>query len=290
MMKLFWLRTWLFTGLLLLGAAGCGRLRVMTYGYNNNVGKYYDIRGIHMYTEVYGKGKPLLMIHGNGGDMSAFANNVPYFSKKYKVILADSRAHGRSADTSDSLSFEMMADDYAALLTAMHIPSAYVLGWSDGGIIALELAMRHPDKVLKLASSGANLWADSVGLRPDVWLEGVEEYQSWQKRLPLTDVNDRNDYKIFMLDYEQPNIALEELKKIKCPALIIGGDNDLIPVAHTRQIAAGISNAELWIVPNSGHATLIDHSRQFNKKVDEFFQKPHHRLLQIFSRKYNTAL
>ena len=289
MVKFSCLRSGLLAGLFFFIAAGCGRLRVMTYGYNNSVGTYYDIRGIRMYTKVYGKGKPLLMIHGNGGDMSAFANNIPYFSKKYKVILADSRAHGRSVDSTDSLTFEMMADDYAALLTAMHIPAAYILGWSDGGIIALELAMRHPDKVLKLASSGANLWADSIGLRPDVWLEGVEEYKSWQKRMPLTDAREKNDYKIFMLDYEQPDIALSELKKIKCPALIIGGDNDLIPVAHTRQIAANIPNAELWIVPNSGHATLIDHSRQFNKKVEDFFQKPHRRLL-IFNRKYNTAL
>ncbi|MGJ7033246.1 alpha/beta fold hydrolase [Niabella hirudinis] len=259
--------------LLVSGISGCGRLRVLTTGYNDSAGAYYDIRGFRMYTETYGKGKPLLMIHGNGGDMNAFANNVPYFSKKFKVILADSRAHGRSVDPSDSLSFEMMADDYAALLTAMHIPRAYVLGWSDGGIIALELAMRHPEKVIRLASTGANLRADSIGLRPDVWQDGVKEYKAWQKRMPLTDAKEKNDYKVFMLDYEQPDIALTELRKIKCPALIIGGDNDLIPVAHTRQIAAHIPRGKLWIVPNSGHATLMDHSRQFNREVDAFFHR-----------------
>ncbi|MBZ4190394.1 alpha/beta fold hydrolase [Niabella beijingensis] len=254
--------------------SGCGRLRVLTNSYNDAAGKYYEIRGFRMYAEVYGRGKPLLMIHGNGGDLSAFANNIAYFSKKYKVILADSRAHGRSADPSDSLSFEMMADDYSALLTAMHVPAAYVLGWSDGGIIALEMAMRHPEKVLKLASSGANLSADSIGLRPDVWLDGVKDYNTWQKRTPLTGEKEKNDYKVFMLDYAQPDIPVKELGRIKCPALIIGGDNDLIPVAHTRQIAGSISKSELWIVPNSGHATLMDHSRSFNKRVDEFFHKP----------------
>ncbi|WP_071597080.1 alpha/beta fold hydrolase [Niabella aurantiaca] len=264
----------LFMLLLLWGIAACGRLRVIAYDYNDTIGKYYTVRGFRMYTETYGKGKPLLMIHGNGGNMSAFANNVPYFSRKYKVILADSRAHGRSADPSDSLSFEMMADDYSALLSAMHISSAYVLGWSDGGIIALELAMRHPEKVIRLASTGANLWADSVGLRPDVWRDGVRDYQAWQKRMPLTGEKEKNDYKVFMLDFEQPHIALQELQKIRCPALIIGGDNDLIPVAHTRQIAAGIRKASLWIVPHSGHATLVDHSRAFNKRVDAFFRKP----------------
>lgn len=268
------IRAGLFILWLLWSSAGCGRLRVIAYDYNDAVGKYYDIRGFRMYTETYGKGKPLLMIHGNGGNMSTFANNIPYFSKKYKVILADSRAHGRSGDPSDSLSFEMMADDYSALLSAMHIPAAYVLGWSDGGIIALELAMRHPGNVIKLASTGANLWADSVGLRPDVWRSGVRDYQAWQKRMPLTGEKEKNDYKVFMLDYEQPDIALNELQKIRCPALIIGGDNDLIPVAHTRQIATHIPKATLWIVPHSGHATLVDHSRAFNKRVEAFFRKP----------------
>src|SRR5215469_5169918 len=92
------------------------------YGHNKSVGKYYDIRGFKMYCEVYGQGQPLLIIHGNGGSISDFIYQIPFFSKKYKVIIADSRAQGNSADAgNDSLSYEMMADDYAALLDAMKI-------------------------------------------------------------------------------------------------------------------------------------------------------------------------
>src|ERR1700739_990562 len=122
----------------------------INYGNNPSAGKYYNIRGIKMYCEIYGEGKPLLMIHGNGGSIQAFENNIPYFSKKYKVIALDSRAQGKSIDNNDSLSFEMMADDEAALLDYLHIDSAYVIGWSDGAINALLLAMRHPEKVKKL--------------------------------------------------------------------------------------------------------------------------------------------
>src|SRR5215218_2783525 len=119
------------------------------YGNNKAAAKTYDIRGFKMYTETYGTGKPLLIIHGNSGSISHFVHQIPYFSKSYKVIVADSRAQGKSDDAGDSLSYEMMADDFAALLDAMKIDSAYVIGWSDGGINGLLLSMRHPEKVAK---------------------------------------------------------------------------------------------------------------------------------------------
>jgi pimeloyl-ACP methyl ester carboxylesterase len=106
-----------------------------------------------MYYEVYGQGAPLLMIHGNGGSIKSLENQIPYFSKKYQVIIADSRAHGKSIDNNDSLSYEMMTDDLNALLDALHIDSCNVIGWSDGGVEGLLLAIRHPKKVKKLAVS-----------------------------------------------------------------------------------------------------------------------------------------
>ena len=108
--------------------------------------------------------------------------------KKYKVIATDSRAQGKSVDTRDSLSFEMMADDEAALMDAMHIDSAYVLGWSDGGITALVMAIRHPGKVIKLASTGANLWPDSTAIVPSAWRDAKRQFDN-------TDINKINGAK-----------------------------------------------------------------------------------------------
>lgn len=246
------------------------------YGNNATAGKYYDVRGIKMYTEVYGHGKPLLLIHGNGGSISAFSKTIPYFAQKYKVIAVDSRAHGKTVDTKDSLSFEQMADDFAGLLDVMHIDSAYVIGWSDGGINAILMAMRHPDKVIKFASTGANLTPDSTALQPGLWKEMVQQYNN-DKNKPRNTAKAKNDWKIFMLDYDQPNIPFSALKVIKCPSLIICGDHDLIPIEHTTKIYQAIPKAYLWVVPNSGHGTLIEHSADFNKLVDEFFQKPYHK-------------
>jgi len=254
--------------------AGYSQNKAVPYGNNKAAGKYYDVRGIKLYAETYGSGKPLLMIHGNGGSLSSFSKNIPYFAKKYKVIAVDSRAHGKSTDPRDSLSFEMMADDFAGLLDVMHIDSAYVIGWSDGGINALEMAMRHPKKVIKLASTGANLWPDSTGLMPYLWKDMQKQFEK-DKNTVWKTAKEKNDWKVFLLDWLQPNIKLAELQKIQCPSLIIGGDHDLIPVPHTVQIYQAIPKAYLWIVPNSGHPTLIEHKDEFNAIVDEFFEQPY---------------
>src|SRR4051812_42529525 len=116
----------------------------VNYGSNPKAGNYAGIRGIKMYYEIYGTGKPLLIIHGNGGSIKDFSKQIPYFSAEYKVIVADSRAQGKTVDAKDSLTYEMMADDFNALLDFLHVDSSYVIGWSDGGINGLLLAMRHP--------------------------------------------------------------------------------------------------------------------------------------------------
>lgn len=223
---------------------------------------------------MYGNGMPLLMIHGNGGSIKSFVNNIPYFSKKYKVIIADSRAQGKTKDNADSLSFEMMADDNAALLNALHIDSAYVIGWSDGGINALLLAMRHPAKVIKLAATGANLWPDSTAFTSSAWKDEKQAYDSLKNK-QFTTPQEKNDWKLFLLDWQQPNISLQSLQLVGCPSLIISGDHDLISPTHTKLISQNITRSKLWIVPNSGHATLKEHKEEFNKKVDDFFSMPY---------------
>ena len=254
----------------------CQNIKKVNYGNNPAVGKYYNIRGIKMYCEIYGSGKPLLMIHGNGGSIKNFENNIDYFSKKYEVIVADSRSQGKSKDNGDSLSFEMMADDEAALLDTLHIKAAFVIGWSDGGINTLLLAIRHPKKVIKLVSSGANLRPDSTAIILSVWRKDNTTYGILKTKI-ITTFADKNKKKLFMLDFLQPNIPNVELNEIKCPSLIIGGDHDIITIEHTALIYENIPRAYLWIVPDSGHRTLIEHKEEFNKRVDNFFSKSFHK-------------
>jgi pimeloyl-ACP methyl ester carboxylesterase len=247
------------------------------YGKNKEAGKYYDIRGFKMYAEVYGQGQPLLFIHGNGGSINNFTKQIPYFSKNYKVIIADSRAQGRSADTGDSLTYEMMADDYAALLDAMKIDSAYVVGWSDGGINGLLMAIRHPEKVKKLAITGANLRPDTTTVPQVIW-DMVTPSYNLLKGKPNKNEMEKGGYKLLKLLIENPHIPLTDLQKITCPSLVIGGDHDVIKEEHTMEIFKNIPNAYLWILPNSGHSTPIVYAEDFNKNVDTFFKQSYRKI------------
>lgn len=246
------------------------------YGRNAKAGHYLTTRGFKMYYEIYGEGEPLLIIHGNGGSINNFLYQIPYFSKEYKVIVADSRAQGKSTDNGDSLSYEMMTDDLNALLDSLNLQSCYVIGWSDGGINGLLLAIRHPDKVKKLAVTGANLWPDTsaVDLYAYNWAMNFNNRLSKQQQIPKV----KHDLKLAHLLSYEPHITLEQLHTIKCPTLIIGGDHDVIRPQHTMLIAQNIPKSYLWILPNSGHSTPIFYKEEFNKAVSDFFKKPYRKI------------
>ncbi len=251
------------------------------YGRNPAVGKYADIRGFKMYYETYGKGEPLLIIHGNGGSINNFLYQIPYFAKNYQVVIADSRAQGKSVDFKDSLSYKMMTDDLNALLDNLHLKSCYVIGWSDGGINGLLLAIRHPDKVKKLAVTGANLWPDSTAVDPFVYKWAMNMNKTVRDsiaKLKSPTPEGKNELKLLHLLSYEPHITVEQLRTITCPTLVIGGDHDVIQPKHTMLIAQSIPNSYLWIIPNSGHSTPVYKKEQFNQVVSDFFAQPFRRI------------
>ena len=247
------------------------------YGNNPQVGKFVAIRGFKMYYETYGKGEPLLFIHGNNGSIQDFKNQISTFSKSYQVIIADNRSHGKSIDTQDSLSYEQMADDFAALLDHLKLDSVNVVGWSDGGINGLLLASRHPKKVRKLAVTGANLTPEPVK-STDAWVVENEYYViDSLSRLPVN-AESKRQLKLHRLLVNEPHISHAELNKIQCPTLVIGGDHDVIMPRHTLEIAEAIPRSYLWILPNSGHSTPIAYKDLFNSTILEFLKNPYRKI------------
>ena len=126
----------------------------IVYGNNLSAGHYAIVNGISLYYETYGSGRPLILLHGNGGSIKAFSNQIPFFEKYYRVIAIDSRLQGKSGGSPDSISYDLMASDFCGLLDYLQIDSAFVLGWSDGGINGLIMAMNYPKKVKRAGCLG----------------------------------------------------------------------------------------------------------------------------------------
>lgn len=244
----------------------CAQPDSIPYGNNPAAGHYAPINGIQLYYEVYGSGRPLIMLHGNGGSIHAFANQIPFFRKHYEVIAIDSRLQGKSGGSSDSISYDLMASDFCALLDYLHLDSAYVLGWSDGGINGLIMAMSCPDKVKKLAISGANVVPDSTAIP-------YSDILSMQNFVNNATGASKKEIALNKMMLEQPNIPYSDLKQIHCPVLVMAGDHDIIKPEHTLKIFQSIPNASLCIFPDSNHGVCQQHPDLFNQTVQTFFDK-----------------
>ena len=239
--------------------------KTVVYGDNPQAGHYAPVNGINLYYESYGSGKPLIMLHGNGGSIAAFKNQIPFFAKHYNVIAIDSRLQGKSGGTADTLSYEMMAADFAGLLDYLHIDSTYVLGWSDGGIDGLILALNYPAKVKKLAVTGANIMPDSTAI-------SAADIEDMKKTVmdPKTSQKDKTLNRMMIF---QPQIPYSDLKKIHCPVLVMAGDHDMIKPEHTLKIYQSLTSAFLCIFPDSHHGVCQQHPVLFNETVLTFFNK-----------------
>jgi pimeloyl-ACP methyl ester carboxylesterase len=260
------LRQFLLITILLFNEFCFSQNSKINYGNNAAAGKYAAINGIKLYYETYGKGSPLLMLHGNGGSIEAFSNQIPFFEKYFKVIAIDSRLQGKSGGSADTLSYDMMADDFCSLIDYLHLDSVYVLGWSDGGNNGLIMAMHCSDKIKCLAITGANVVPDSTAI-PASDIEEMKNFVMYNKTASKKDITLNR-----MMLY-QPNIPFRELGKIKCPVLVMAGDHDIIKLEHILKIYQAIPKANLCIFPDSNHGVCQQHPDMFNKMVIDFFRR-----------------
>ncbi len=246
------------------------------YGTNTAIGKYAKVNNIKMYYETYGKGEPIVLIHGNGGSIAQMKYQIDFFEKHYKVIVADSRGHGKSDLGNKPLTYLQMAKDWASLLSTLKIDSALVLGWSDGGIIGLLLAIHHQNKVKKLAVMGANLQPDSTAVYKWAidWVKGESNLINNMIAKNDSSQNWNLLRQYFNLLENQPNILLEDLHKINAPVLVLAGDKDVIREEHTIVIYQNIPKAQLCIFPGATHMIPETNPELFNTTVYKFFSTP----------------
>lgn len=252
----------------------------ISYGNNKEAGGYKEVNGIQMYYEIYGSGKPLVLLHGSGGSIRNATQKINYFKQYFKVIAIDSRAHGKSIDsTTKELLYEQMAYDIKVLLDSLNIDSAYVSGQSDGGILGLLLAINYPVKISKLVTYGANIFPGKKAVFDeidDLLTDTLNTTKNFHTR------------RLYSLLAYQPDITETDLKKINCPVLIISGDRDVIRLEHSLKIFYNITNANLFIMPGATHYGSVEKPELFNWAVSDFFNRPFSKVstVDLFTRRH----
>jgi pimeloyl-ACP methyl ester carboxylesterase len=243
------------------------------YGANAAASGTFTHDGVSLYYETYGDGQPLLLVHGNGDSIGAMAAQIDFFKKRHKVIAMDSRDHGRSSDSDSSLTYEKMTDDLAALIDHLKLDSVDVVGWSDGGMEALLLGVRHPGKVNKIVSMAANLNPSTCAF----YKETDELIGSMLASAPDSVRNTpagRRAQKVAGMMLTEPNIDPTMLERITAPTLVLAGDHDVVRTEHTVEIFNHLLNGQLGIFPNSTHMVPFDDPELFNATVERFLSTP----------------
>lgn len=239
-------------------------------GNNPELGKYIDVNGIKLYYEIYGKGKPLLLLHGNNSSMNSFSNQLDILSKKYMVICVDSRGQGRSSANDTKLTYELMAEDVNTFLDKMLLKNVNILGWSDGGNIAIILAMQHPDKVNKMAVMGTVLYNDVSSVTAETnKLIHKQVNEMEDKGVPKTNM----DYRLKILLLTEPHINPDSLQKIQSPTLVMAGQYDVVKEKHTKLIAEKITHSKLVIFKGADHEAPQKIPQLFNQTILDFFDQ-----------------
>lgn len=221
---------------------------------------------IELHCEETGDGEPLVLLHGNGEDGTYFTHQIAHFSQRFRVLALDTRGHGKSPRGEAPFTIRQFARDLLAFLDARGIERAHLLGFSDGGNIALVFALAHPERVGKLVLNGANL--NTRGVKRSVQAPIELGYRMARLFAGLS-AKALANAEMLGLMVNDPNVAPEELAALTAPTLVIAGENDMIREDHTRLIAERIPNARLAFVPGD-HFVAAKNPAAFNREVERF--------------------
>ena len=236
---------------------------------------YAPVDGVQIYYAIYGHGAPVILLHGGLGNADYWGNQVREFAKHYQVIVMDSRGHGRSTRDAQPYGYHLMATDVVHVMDDLKIPKASIVGWSDGAIIGLDIAMTYPDRLDKLFAFGANV--TTSGLREDigqsvVFNKYIENAGKDYERLSKTPKEyDKFVAQIGEMWNTQPNYTPEQLATIKAPVVIADGQYDEgIKQSHDIEMAREIPGARLLIFAGLSHFAMWQDPKTFNKAVLQF--------------------
>lgn len=243
-----------------------------TFSGKSHGGQHIRADGASIYYQTFGDGPPVLVLHGGLGYIEDMTFQIKALAKSHFVIAVDSRGHGRSTGAKGPLSYSLMSDDMVKVLDALEINRVDVVGWSDGGIIGLDLAMRHPERVRRLVAISANYNPDGLGYTPTVEKVPRIALRYW---LLAPDPAQWPDLyrKVFTMWRTQPQYTLDDLGQIKAPTLVMAGEYDLIKREHTDQLAKAIPGSHESIIPGATHSVPIEKPDIVNSKILNFLDE-----------------
>lgn len=256
--------------------------QVVAYGSNAQAGRYVNVGDAKIYYEVYGEGRPVLLLHGGlYGYINEFSQYIPVLSKQFKVIAMATRGHGRSEIGNEPFSYERYAKDVVKVLRNESPDSAVVIGFSDGAITAYLLAAEYKDITRKVVALAGGI--DSSGHRKEAFEGYIKEKPEDVERNAPDFVRERKKLmpepdrwlefveKVHGVCEKQVIVSKDEARKIKCPVLTVGGDrDDYFKTEQFFDIYNTIPHSQLAIIPNCDHVGLIEKPMVFKEIVLPF--------------------
>lgn len=223
---------------------------------------------IHLYYTEKGSGRPLILLHGNGEDGRYFISQLHYFSRTRRVIAVDSRGHGKTPRGTAPFTIRQFADDLKEFMDEQKIKQADLLGFSDGGNVAIVFALKYPERTGALILNGANL--NLRGMKLPIWLPIAADYFI-MLFFSVFSRKARRQMELLRLMVKDPNVDPYQLRKIKSRTLVITGTKDMIKDSHTDLIAEMIPGAVQTKI-RGDHFVSLKHPRKFNEVVEQFLE------------------
>ena len=243
---------------------------------------YADVNGVRLYFEDHGAGPPVLVLHGGFGFVETMGSEIRSLARQHRVIAVDSRGHGRSTNGPPPLRYETMADDMIALLDRLGVDRFDVVGWSDGGNVALALAMAQPERVGHVVAIGANARADGLTDESRSELEMPPDDAEARAGPPSLDVLFtpkprefpllRNELREMWLG--QPQWSDDDLARIRARTLLLVGEHDAIKPEHTQEMAAAIPGARVETVAGATHGLPLERPKWVAARIAAFLAEP----------------
>ena len=234
---------------------------------------YIDLRGQQIWASqakpLFGAKESVVLLHGGMSKSEGFDNRLLPSVKGFRVYSYDRAGHGRTPDQPGSFHFDFQYQEAVAFLEDVVKAPTHLIGYSDGGIIALLVAINRPDLIKTITLIGANYRPDGANIEVNTPSEAdIAKYASFSPDGPETLI--KKIKKMAKIWATEPNISKKELKSIKCPTLVIAGDDDVIALKHTNEIYEAIENARLAIVPGASHSIHKDQPKLLNEIIRGF--------------------